>query len=906
MSAPPLKRINSAGTDTTEVDGGDDSAHYHLRMQNKMLNYEIKRSKNILQSVQKELGNIKGQNQGMQSLVSLIQRSWKQLDTLAGSILESSRSNSTSTIAAPSSSSKNDMEHSLLSYAMQISNAISVQQSQSLDVLGPLARDPTDLDALVHTMQIDEFSSSVLLEAERKRVEELIQTCKGQLLDYFTKQKDVIISPEMLNQSLDLLIGPCLSTQLQPQLQSCLSQTQSLITNMCQTMKNDPKFVDAGMSNRASSLLMNAENAILIDRITTLTHAVIRYEFQLYSLKIQLRRIERDQLRQQCGGGIGTTVVENPPTTTAESGNEASVGNSVNVTNPLATISTVDISAVNTASKDKVDVEPQAADQSLIHLLQKQLEESEVAKAAVENELTTYLSSIHSQSISPSDASINAKNGLLEQLKQTVNTLQNQYKALIQTHATLQIEHEGTIASLEAGHRILINGISTKINEATKQMKQTLDAAVAEKTALSDEMIRLKSTIPTQQAQTLLVQEQMDLYQNLKTQFELNQSKIQTLTKRLSDIQQQLQTSQTNEQQLELQLKKCIHSTSSDATLDVGASSIDLNNTAGAASKPSKATKAKKGAKAEVAEVITAVSESNTVGLVENLNASSLNAAAELVYQTNIQRNQALQSDLQQANSTIDDLILEMDALSKMATDARQASSQKITQAAALLSAQEQAQQQIATMASDLSSLYDQQSTHNEKYAALLGANKQQEAVVAKLIEMETRLRADLTAQKQHAFELEKQLKLKDIEIQSIHTTTSNTVVENVELTKRNTELANRCHQLSGKLETERKLRMIAQKETKMLSKASAAGGNTGAATGGSEETNGGSMLDMTLSMLRCSVCRDRFKEVAITRCFHLFCKECIDTNLANRHRKCPACGEKFGADDVRQVYFSN
>ena len=65
-------------------------------------------------------------------------------------------------------------------------------------------------------------------------------------------------------------------------------------------------------------------------------------------------------------------------------------------------------------------------------------------------------------------------------------------------------------------------------------------------------------------------------------------------------------------------------------------------------------------------------------------------------------------------------------------------------------------------------------------------------------------------------------------------------------------------------------------------------------------------MLDMALGMLRCSVCKDRFKSAAITRCFHLFCKECIDENLRNRHRKCPACGEKFGQDDVRNIFFTH
>lgn len=65
-------------------------------------------------------------------------------------------------------------------------------------------------------------------------------------------------------------------------------------------------------------------------------------------------------------------------------------------------------------------------------------------------------------------------------------------------------------------------------------------------------------------------------------------------------------------------------------------------------------------------------------------------------------------------------------------------------------------------------------------------------------------------------------------------------------------------------------------------------------------------MLEMTLNMLRCSVCKDRFKQVIITKCYHLFCKECINENLKNRNRKCPACGEKFGQDDVKLVYFAH
>ena len=87
-------------------------------------------------------------------------------------------------------------------------------------------------------------------------------------------------------------------------------------------------------------------------------------------------------------------------------------------------------------------------------------------------------------------------------------------------------------------------------------------------------------------------------------------------------------------------------------------------------------------------------------------------------------------------------------------------------------------------------------------------------------------------------------------------------------------------------------------------SSSSSSNGNSGGNTASGQEDL--DMLDMALGMLRCSVCKDRFKSAAITRCFHLFCKECIDENLRNRHRKCPACGEKFGQDDVRNIFFTH
>eukprot|EP00246_Nothoceros_aenigmaticus_P004794 TRINITY_DN1649_c0_g2_i2.p1 TRINITY_DN1649_c0_g2~~TRINITY_DN1649_c0_g2_i2.p1 ORF type:complete len:188 (+),score=43.15 TRINITY_DN1649_c0_g2_i2:113-676(+) len=56
-------------------------------------------------------------------------------------------------------------------------------------------------------------------------------------------------------------------------------------------------------------------------------------------------------------------------------------------------------------------------------------------------------------------------------------------------------------------------------------------------------------------------------------------------------------------------------------------------------------------------------------------------------------------------------------------------------------------------------------------------------------------------------------------------------------------------------------------------------------------------------AILKCSVCHDRRKEVVITKCYHLFCAQCIQRTLEIRHRKCPGCGVPFGQNDVRTVY---
>mmetsp|Transcript_7725 Transcript_7725/g.14620 ORF Transcript_7725/g.14620 Transcript_7725/m.14620 type:complete len:640 (-) Transcript_7725:4446-6365(-) len=62
--------------------------------------------------------------------------------------------------------------------------------------------------------------------------------------------------------------------------------------------------------------------------------------------------------------------------------------------------------------------------------------------------------------------------------------------------------------------------------------------------------------------------------------------------------------------------------------------------------------------------------------------------------------------------------------------------------------------------------------------------------------------------------------------------------------------------------------------------------------------------VDKFRKMVRCGVCSTKIKEVVLTKCYHAFCKDCIDRNLETRKRKCPSCMTKFGQEDVKTFWW--
>jgi len=60
---------------------------------------------------------------------------------------------------------------------------------------------------------------------------------------------------------------------------------------------------------------------------------------------------------------------------------------------------------------------------------------------------------------------------------------------------------------------------------------------------------------------------------------------------------------------------------------------------------------------------------------------------------------------------------------------------------------------------------------------------------------------------------------------------------------------------------------------------------------------------DMLFGILRCSACDLRFKEKIIQKCLHTFCKECIESRMESRSRKCPTCMIPISHSDIKPLF---
>eukprot|EP01097_Dermamoeba_algensis_P009119 TRINITY_DN6298_c0_g1_i1.p1 TRINITY_DN6298_c0_g1~~TRINITY_DN6298_c0_g1_i1.p1 ORF type:complete len:745 (+),score=142.83 TRINITY_DN6298_c0_g1_i1:117-2351(+) len=55
---------------------------------------------------------------------------------------------------------------------------------------------------------------------------------------------------------------------------------------------------------------------------------------------------------------------------------------------------------------------------------------------------------------------------------------------------------------------------------------------------------------------------------------------------------------------------------------------------------------------------------------------------------------------------------------------------------------------------------------------------------------------------------------------------------------------------------------------------------------------------------VQCTVCRERTKNTVIAKCFHVFCRQCIQRCLDSKQKKCPTCSKSFGENDIHSIFW--
>lgn len=253
-----------------------------------------------------------------------------------------------------------------------------------------------------------------------------------------------------------------------------------------------------------------------------------------------------------------------------------------------------------------------------------------------------------------------------------------------------------------------------------------------------------------------------------------------------------------------------------------------------------------------------------------------------------------LHNDIKDQYNSINDMMMEIEGVTADNVNIKENITKLLLQLSETQTTRRGILEENLTSSNVINNIKEKQKKLQTKHEVISGLLKHQETLINKIRSSEYNSKIDYQTEKKNKLEEEdKYMKEDVVSDKKLHAKENNLVSTQ----KQNKELQGQCDELTKKLEKNRKRRLELQREDKVKPAVKKEKVDEVATNDSNSEDI--KMLETTLGMLRCSVCKDRFKSVAITRCFHLFCKECIDENLRNRSRKCPACHTKFGQDDV-------
>ena len=821
-----------------------------LKSQNRALGMEMLRYKRQLSEARRELDIIRGKSSEMESLVSIIQRAWSQVRRLYVAY-EFSRLVSDMNFIGTHCTLQLDIDVSMLLDGFGDSEQLA-EAGGNTELLFRLLhagmeyhpRDPANESAWPK-MDVDEWSASEDIEKARAIAERVLKRSDAAPSSSSSSsgsksKKETEAADEEEMSAMDVEFGGKVEETLRGHAHFTLSLLERLCFILSDTGMVEQLPESLGAIGDATAL--HTETTGLRERITKLSGMILELQSRLFISEKQKRAAERAVDRATVDRSTAGPAAPAPaPVAATAAAATTHLTTNLERTDSVLTVATVDSAppVAESVAIAPVDLESDGDMYRKIAILEKQLAESETAKAKAEMTLTERLA----RPLSQTEAQV-------ADMRRAMEDLRHQGRQRVAALITEGIALQDRVADLEEA-LLKVEAISqAKCAEITAATEREIQRVDGEKKAAESALHSARAELATTNQLKHQVGELQSLESTARSECTRLQQLIVTLTASQEVLQRHLVSTRTREFELEKKL------------------AIDPQASSGGADK-------------------------------EELRRLALTQAQARAQETQI--------ELDDARNQMNDLILEIESVTVEDGKSREQHDRVLRQMTDSQSMQRGVLDENLHLHDQISELHRKQSEVGGRIDQLPAQLKNQDGVISQLRAAEGAARTEIQGlRKTHSDEHSQRILNEQLVVEAEQKL--KLAEHSMELAKkRNAELQTRCNELSGQMETERKARMDAQREMKLkIPKRDRKDDVKGAGTGAGAESD---MLEMTLGMLRCSVCKDRFKDCAITRCFHLFCKECIDENLRqrnSRHRKCPACGEKFSQEDVKSVFFTH
>lgn len=486
----------------------ENSATYFLKSQNRALSQELFRNKRTIAEARKELDLMRRKTREMESLVSLVQRAWSQLDIDTSMLLDS--------LGDPESAAPADGNTELLE------RLIHAGTKHNLTA-------PTNIEDIPN-LDVDEWSSSEEIDDAKKEA-------MAQLTDV-----------EVLDNEFG---GP-----VEENLAAHASFTLSLLERLCNAINEsaDISITQEALATMADHRAHQAESLMLNDRIVKLSLEVIELKAELVTMENAKLRTERkldrvlskavDEEKKKQNAAAAAAVANASNASTVATEGVRGEGSAEDAT---AGLTTAQVGGAPVAPLVAIDPSIEKELKRQIAVLERQLTESETAKSHGEMQLTERVA----RPLAQTEGQIADMRKSMEELRQQCKTRVNQ---LLQENMAYQEKlksFEIAVAHLEAETTSRIAEIITQANVEITAARVEKEAAQTQYANAQADIVmasQLKAQLSELQVADALAQSEVRKLQN----------ELSLANKTLDIVNSSLKNSREREEKLTSQVQSKI------------------------------------------------------------------------------------------------------------------------------------------------------------------------------------------------------------------------------------------------------------------------------------------------------------------------------------------------------------